>query len=125
MQLFPIRRCVGGILLAGMCALWPSIASAAGIDFHVKDATVHEAVLQLQQQQEYSIVVESDKVDMNRVVNVSLKDASIEDVLKSIFAGQNVSYTVEGKRIVVSNSKSKTQQKEQAAQETQKEEALV
>lgn len=118
MQLLPIRRCVGGILLAGMCALWPSIASAAGIDFHVKDATVHEAVLQLQQQQEYSIVVESDKVDMNRVVNVSLKDASIEDVLKSIFAGQNVSYTVEGKRIVVSNSKSKTQQKEQAAQTT-------
>lgn len=95
------------LLLMSLCLLWPAIASASGIDFHIKDATVREAVLQLQRRHDFSIIVESDKVDMNRRVSVSLTDAPVEKVLAEIFSGQNVACKVDGKRIVVSNGQRK------------------
>ena len=54
-------------------ALLPGKALATGIDFQVKNVTVREAVLKLQQQYGFSVTVESNDVDMNRKVSVSAK----------------------------------------------------
>ena len=93
------------MMLTGLCMLWPAIASATGIDFHIKDATVREAVLRLQRLHDFSIIVESDKVDMERRVSVALSDVPVEKVIGAIFSGQNVTCKVDGKRIIVSNSR--------------------
>ena len=105
MQLNSLRRCICAMMLTGLCMLWPAIASATGIDFHIKDATVREAVLRLQRLHDFSIIVESDKVDMERRVSVALSDVPVEKVIGAIFSGQNVTCKVDGKRIIVSNSR--------------------
>lgn len=78
-------------------ALLPGKALATGIDFQVKNVTVREAVLKLQQQYGFSVTVESNDVDMNRKVSVSAKNESISTILSRIFTGQNVTYTVTNK----------------------------
>lgn len=80
-------------------ALLPGKALATGIDFQVKNVTVREAVLKLQQQYGFSVTVESNDVDMNRKVSVSAKNESISTILSRIFTGQNVTYTVTNKSI--------------------------
>lgn len=56
--------------------LLPGKALATGIDFQVKNVTVREAVLKLQQQYGFSVTVESNEVDMNRKVSVSARNES-------------------------------------------------
>ena len=107
MPILSFRKYAMTMLIIVVSFLFSGNVSAAGIDFHVKDTTVREAMLQLQRQHGFSIIVESDNVDMNRVVTVSLKNAQIKNIIESIFAGQDISYSVNGKRIVVSNGKKK------------------
>lgn len=90
-------------------ALLPGKALATGIDFQVKNVTVREAVLKLQQQYGFSVTVESNDVDMNRKVSVSAKNESISTILSRIFTGQNVTYTVTNKSIIIQNRKQPTE----------------
>lgn len=115
MQLNSLRRCICAMMLTGLCMLWPAIASADGIDFHIKDATVREAVLRLQRLHDFSIIVESDKVDMERKVSVALSDVPVEKVIGAIFSGQNVTCKVDGKRIIVSNGRQNNTSSSKAA----------
>ena len=85
--------------------LLPGKALATGIDFQVKNVTVREAVLKLQQQYGFSVTVESNEVDMNRKVSVSARNESINAILDRIFTGQNVAYTVTDKSIVIQGRK--------------------
>ena len=82
-------------------------------DFAVRNVTVKEAIESFQQQTGFSIVIQSEGVDLMRRVSVSASDASVETVLDQIFAGQHVSYTIEGQRIFVANAPSRTQQTSQ------------
>ena len=65
------------VLTLVISVLLPGKALATGIDFQVKNVTVREAVLKLQQQYGFSVTVESNEVDMNRKVSVSAKNESI------------------------------------------------
>ena len=96
------------VLTLVISVLLPSKALATGIDFQVKNVTVREAVLKLQQQYGFSVTVESNEVDMNRKVSVSAKNESISTILSHIFTGQNVTYTVTNKSIVIQSRKQPT-----------------
>ena len=96
------------VLTLVISVLLPGKALATGIDFQVKNVTVREAVLKLQQQYGFSVTVESNEVDMNRKVSVSAKNESISTILSHIFTGQNVTYTVTNKSIVIQSRKQPT-----------------
>ena len=74
---------------------------ASAIDLNLKNVTVKEAVDALHNLENYSIAVNADEVDLNKVISVNVTGGSVQNVLDQIFAGQNVSYTVNGKRITV------------------------
>lgn len=75
------------VLTLVISVLLPSKALATGIDFQVKNVTVREAVLKLQQQYGFSVTVESNEVDMNRKVSVSAKNESISTILQPYIYG--------------------------------------
>ena len=75
--------------------------SAQKIDLSLKNVTVQQAIATLNQSENYSIILNADEVDLGKRINVTAKDASINEVLDQIFAGQNVSYVIEGNRISV------------------------
>ncbi len=74
---------------------------AQTVDLNLSNVTVQDAMQALNNSANYSIVVKSADVDLTKVISVKADDADIHDVLRQIFAGQNVSFTVDGQNITV------------------------
>ncbi|MCR5519710.1 MAG: TonB-dependent receptor [Bacteroidales bacterium] len=71
----------------------------------MKNVTVQEAVTQLQSQGNYTIIINSGDVDLQKRVSVSAKNASLNDVLTQIFSGQKVDFSVNGNTVSVNRQK--------------------
>ena len=91
--------------MLSLLLLIPLGLSAQNVTLELKDATVQEAVSQLQSQGNYTIVINSDDVDLTRRVSVSAKDAPLSEVLAQIFAGQDLDFAVNGNSVSVSRHK--------------------
>lgn len=79
-----------------------SSAFAAGIDLKLKNVSVQEAIAALNKMENYSISLNADDVDITKVISVDAKGATIEEVLDQIFAGQKVSYVIDGTTVSIS-----------------------
>lgn len=78
-----------------------AVSANAQISMSLKDVSVRSAVEYLQKEYHYSFTIGTDDIDINRHVTVQVKNVSIQNALDRIFAGQNVSYKVNGKNISV------------------------
>lgn len=83
------------------CILSASAAFAQNINLQLRDVTVQDAITALNNAENYSVILNAQDVDLNRKVSVSATNASINDVLAQIFAGQDVAYSVNGRTISV------------------------
>ena len=90
--------CLGIVVSAAL--FLPSQASADDISLNLKNVTVKRAIAALQQSH-YSLTVDASQIDMERRITVAAEDEPIENVLAQIFAGQDVSYEINGRSIVV------------------------
>lgn len=82
-------------------------ASAQTLNIQKSRITVSEAIAELNRVENYSVVVNSDEVDLTKVVSISARNATIQNVLDQIFAGQDVSYVIDGKQISVTKKAAK------------------
>ena len=76
-------------------------AQTKRINLELKNVTVQEAVTSLNRTENYSILVSSDEVDLNKRISVSAQNATIREILDQVFAGQEVNCTITGNRIIV------------------------
>ncbi len=107
------------VLMAIFCGLMTPISlSAQKIDLSMKNVTVQEAISALNKSENYSIILNADEVDLNKRISVSAKDASINEVLDQVFAGQEVSYVIEGRRISVTKKQVQPQPQVVAQQQS-------
>ena len=90
--------------LLAAALLMISIGASAQINLSLKDVKVSDAITALNRAQGYSVSVNSGDLDLNRVVSVNASGASINEVLDQIFAGQQVTYRINGKSISVTKS---------------------
>ena len=95
-------------LILTFAALMLSIGASAQVNLSLKDVKVSDAITALNRAYGYSVSVNSGDVDLNKVISVNASGASITDVLDQIFAGQQVTYIIDGKSISVSKSDPKT-----------------
>ena len=74
-----------------------------GQDIHVNlpSTTLRQAIILLGDQYDYDFVVATDGVDMERKLSLFVSSGTIEDVLTQLFSGQDVTYSVSGKKITV------------------------
>ena len=79
----------------------PLSLSAQKINLSMKNVTDQEAITALTQSENYSIILNADEVDLGKRITVSAKDASINEVLEQVYAGQNGSYAIDGNKISV------------------------
>lgn len=86
------------LILLAICAL----ANAQSITLKRSNASVLELVQQIQKEYGYSFSIPSDLVDMQKTIpSVDITNASIEEMLNTIFSGQKVSFLINGKTIIV------------------------
>ena len=89
------------VMVLSISLLLPLSLGAQRVSLELKNATVQEAVTQLQSQGNYTIVINSDEVDLGRRISVSAKDAPLSEVLAQIFAGQDLDFEVSGNTVSV------------------------
>ena len=65
-------------------------AQTKRINLELKNVTVQEAVTSLNRTENYSILVSSDEVDLNKRISISAQNATIREILDQVFAGQEV-----------------------------------
>lgn len=71
------------------------------VSINLPGTTVRQAIIFLGERYDYDFVVATEGIDMDRKVSVSVPSGTIEDVLAQIFYGQDVSCSVEDKKITV------------------------
>ncbi len=75
-------------------------AWAQSLQIRLNNVTVKKAMTELKQKSGYSFVYEASDVDTNKKVNIDAKD--LKQAIDQILDGQEVSYEIKGKNIVIS-----------------------
>ena len=87
------------VILAMMLAV--GIGSwAQNLQLKLNNVTVKKAMSELKQKSGYSFVYEASDVDTNKKVNIDADNAN--DAIDQILKGQDVTYEIQGKSIVIS-----------------------
>ena len=90
------------LLAIVFCSLMtPLSLSAQKINLSMKNVTVQEAINALNQSENYSIILNADEVNLGNRITILARNATINEVLDQVFAGQDVSYVIDGNRISV------------------------
>ena len=79
-----------------------------GISLDLSNITVREAIQTLKVKTGYSFVYEVKDIDTQRKVTVKTNNKSINEAVNQILIGQKVSYSIQGKNIVVTRIKKST-----------------
>ncbi|MFA6859362.1 MAG: TonB-dependent receptor [Bacteroidales bacterium] len=99
-----------------------SLNAGAQISMSLKNVSVREAVEYLQKEYHYSFTMSTDEIKINNLVTVQAKNATLQTVLDQIFSGQQVTYKVIGKNVIVS---SKIAAEAKQTKQTQQNKTLV
>lgn len=93
---------------------------AQSVKLNLKGVSVERAMTELREKSGYSFVFAAADVNTQKVINVNAKD--LKQAIGQILDGQNVSYQIKGKNIVVAKG-GKTSTQEQWTAEHQAKEA--
>lgn len=104
-----LKKCVSALLVAFPLILGGLSMSAQSISLNARGVTVQSALQELQKAYGYSVAVNSEGLDLGRTVTVNAGNQDVVSVVKSIFAGQDVEVSVNGKQIAVSKAAPKQQ----------------
>lgn len=93
------------ILLLAVLQTWASVSysQTTTLSINLKSATVQSVLQQIEDQTEFFFLYSRSVINVDRVVDVQLKDAKIGEVLNTIFKGTDVSYKIDGRQIVLSS----------------------
>ncbi|MFI3281123.1 MAG: TonB-dependent receptor [Rikenellaceae bacterium] len=97
------------VVAVSLMLLLSTFTLSAQINVSFNGVKVSEAIKYIQQNYDYSFVMNTDDVEITKIVSVKGSNASIESILDQIFIDQAVKHTVEGQMIYVSYDKRKAQ----------------
>lgn len=87
--------------------LWGNVAIAAlpiqeaRFSMQHRSASLNQVFHEIEKQTGYSFLIRNNDINMNEKVSIDVKNKSVEEVLKILFAGKNIRYKVEGEHISV------------------------
>ncbi len=87
-------------MVLGMFCLALTI-SAQNINLQLSHSTVKNAMELLKNQYGYSFVFESADVDTKKIITVNVRNRSIEDAIQQILKGQDLTYEIRSKNIII------------------------
>ena len=85
-----------------------SYSQNANLSIKLKNARVQTVLQQIEKQSEFYFLYSRSVVDVDRIVDVDVKNAKIFEVLDELFDGTDVAYKVEERQIVLSKKENET-----------------
>ena len=92
------------ISLVAVLQTWAAVSysQTKTLSINLKNAPVQTVLQQVEDQSEFYFLYSRSLIDVDRTVDLQLKDAKITDVLSTLFNGTDVAYKVDGRQIVLS-----------------------
>ncbi len=84
-------------------------AKSAKLTVDLKNISVVEALRAIESQSEFYFIYNKDAIDLNRKVNLDVKNSSIKEILNDLFEGTNVHYQIIDRHIILSTLQSELQ----------------
>ncbi len=106
-------------LLTFLCLLLTSLlfsevfAQQEVISINQKDKPLSEVLKEIENQSGYSILVRKNDIDTNMKVSISVDKKSVEEILKLLFKGKDISYVINGKSITIYKPQAKQEDSQQ------------
>ncbi|MEG1543928.1 MAG: carboxypeptidase-like regulatory domain-containing protein [Tannerellaceae bacterium] len=94
----------------GLAQATGSYAQKATVNLEMRNQTVKEVLDEIEEQSDFSFFFNIKHVDLDRRVSVVAKKSDIFNVLETVFAGTDVSYSVVDRKIILSTEKQGAQQ---------------
>lgn len=89
-----------------------TFAQKTSISIYATNQTVGAILEQIKAKTGYDFFYNNNHVDLNRRVSVSTANGNVFEVLETVFAGTNVTYSVMDKKIVLSTESVKSAQQQ-------------
>jgi len=96
-----------------LTVLWSLQAAAFGqskntVNINLTNSPLRALIRQIEQQTDYLFVYDEQTVDMNQSVSLNVKNTSIEHALRKALTTTGISFTIEGKNIILKKTTSFT-----------------
>ena len=98
MKLILILVCGLG-LLGGMAE--ESYSQATKLTFSIEKATVRDVLLYIENHSEFSFMYDNKEIDVDRVVDINVKDEKIDAILNQLFSENQITYEAVGRHIII------------------------
>jgi TonB-linked SusC/RagA family outer membrane protein len=90
------------LLFIGTLQITASVYSqSTSLNISSSDKTIKEVFREIEQQSEFHFLYNDDFLDLDRVVNLSMKESKVEDVLLALFEKANVTFKVLDNNLIV------------------------
>ncbi len=98
------------LLLLGVFQAMATVtySQSANMSIKIENATVKQVLQQIEESSDYYFLYSSKLVDVERKVDIDVKNAKIEAVLKEVFKGTNTSYKIDGRLVMLQESGSQS-----------------
>ena len=92
------------ISLVAVLQTWAAVSysQTTTLSINLKNATVQTVLQQVEDQSEFYFLYSRSLIDVDRTVDLQVKNAKITEVLNALFSGTDVAYKVDGRQIVLS-----------------------
>ena len=97
--------------------------AAQHVSLNLKSVTAKKAMAELRQKSGYSFVFEAGDLNTQKIVSVNA--TNIKQAIEQILQGQNLSYEIKGKNIIVSKSFSQNTQRQRNVGEKKKVSGII
>ncbi|TKG95586.1 SusC/RagA family TonB-linked outer membrane protein [Puteibacter caeruleilacunae] len=85
-----------------------SYSQTAKLNIVGRNLTLEEVFDKIENQSEFSFMYNLKQIDLGKKVNVDLKNKNLEQVLKDILDGTNITYTINNRLVVIHKNGNKT-----------------
>lgn len=88
--------------------LMASTVAQKNVTFDLKDVPLKTVIFEIERQTDFLFVFNEQIIDINVIVNVKANDESVEQALTKVLQNTDVSFTVEGRNIVLKKASTQT-----------------
>ncbi|MGV8134535.1 MAG: SusC/RagA family TonB-linked outer membrane protein [Mangrovibacterium sp.] len=73
------------------------------LSLNLNGVSIRQALNQIEAQSKYKFLLQSERLDIDRKINIHADQESIDDILNEIFANQGISYVITEKNLIIIN----------------------
>ena len=102
-----LRLCVSAFKFLVLLLLLPNITNAQSsltkrINFNLQETPIADALIELSEAADINIAFHPRLFSKDQSIQLSMEDATVEDILKACLAKTNITFTVEGEHLILS-----------------------